>query len=419
MTTPDDQRAIRVAIFASAYYPHTGGVEELVRQLCHEFAHQRVEPIILTDRWPRSLPREEVYEGTPVHRLSMRLPEWNWRVRLVHALTFPATRRRMLDILRRHRSEVIHVQCVGANGLYALAAQQALGLPLVLSVQGERTMDANEIYTRLPSLNHTLRALVGAASAITGCSRDTLADLEQWWGGPLGSHARVMHNGIRPGDFASGLAQRHPRPYILGIGRVVAQKGFDVLIDAFAEANLPGHDLFIVGDGPEKSALMQRAQERGLGDRVHFPGRADRVQAVAYFKGCAFFCLPSRMEPFGIVNLEAMAAGKAVVASRTGGVPEVVLDGETGLLVPPGDVHALAAALRRFAHDQALCDRLGAAGLRRIEDFTWPAIAQAYRQIYLDALAGRRARTAGGPPAPSHASLAGRQQFAAATAGET
>jgi glycogen synthase len=387
MNPSGDQRPLRVAIFASAFYPHTGGVEELVRQLCREFPQQHVAPIILTDRWPRSLPREEVYEGTPVHRLAMRLPDWNWRVRLVHTLTFPATRRRMLDILRRHRAELIHVQCAGSNGLYALAAQKALGLPLVLSVQGERTMDASEIYRRLPSLNRTLRDLVAAASAITGCSRDTLADLEQWWGRPLGPHASVMYNGIRPEDFAAGIAHRHPRPYVLGIGRIVAQKGFDVLIDAFAAANLAGYDLLLVGDGAEKAALMQRAKDRGIADRVHFPGRADRVQAVAYFKGCSFFCLPSRMEPFGIVNLEAMAAGKAVVASRVGGVPEVVLDGETGVLVPPGDPAALAAVLRRIATDDALRERLGAAGLRRVEDFTWPAIAQAYRQIYRHALA--------------------------------
>lgn len=377
---------IRVAIFASAFYPRTGGVEELVRQLCHEFTHQGVEPIVLTDRWPRRLPREEIYEGTPVHRIPMRMPEWNWRVRLVHALTLPFTRRRMLSILRRHRAELIHVQCAGSNGLYALAAQRALGLPLVLSVQGERTMDANDIYGRLPSLNRTLRELVGAASAITGCSRDTLADLEQWWGQPLGPHASVMYNGIRPSDFARGAAHAHPRPYVLGIGRIVAQKGFDVLIDAFAEAGIASHDLIIAGDGPEQAALLQRARARGVADRVIFHGRADREQAVALFKGCSFFALPSRMEPFGIVNLEAMASGKAVVASRVGGVPEVVLDGETGVLVPPGNVGALAAVLRRLAIDESLRDRLGAAGRCRVEDFTWPAITRAYRQVYMDVL---------------------------------
>jgi glycosyltransferase involved in cell wall biosynthesis len=373
---------MNVAIFASAFYPATGGVEELVRQLCHEFTQHGISPIVLTNRWPRSLPAEEVYEGIPVYRLAMRMPEWNWRVRLVHAVTFPFTRRRLLAILRRHRADVIHVQCAGSNGLYALAAQRALGLPLVLSAQGERTMDASHIYDRLPSLNRTLRDLIANASFITACSKDTLADLEQWWGQPFGPKASVMYNGIRPDDFETGVPYSHPRPYILGIGRVVAQKGFDVLIDAFAEAQLSSHDLLIAGEGPEQAALARQVQARGLEGRVHFLGRVDRPKAVALFKGSSFFVLPSRMEPFGIVNLEAMAAGKAVVASRVGGVPEVVRDGESGLLIPPADVPALAAALRQVGTDDVLRERLGAAGRKRVLDFTWPAIARAFYEIY-------------------------------------
>lgn len=382
----DPAEPVRVAIFASAFYPHSGGVEELVRQLCLEYRAQGIDPIVLTDRWPRNLPLEEIYEGIPVHRLPMRMPDWSLRVRFVCALTYPFTRRRMLGILRRHRSELIHVQCAGSNGLYALAARKALGLPLVLSVQGERTMDANRVYEKLPSLHRTLRQLVADADAITGCSRDTLADLETWWGQPLGAHASVMYNGIRPDDFATVAPHAHPRPYLLGIGRVVPQKGFDILLDAFAEATLEGHDLLLAGEGPELAALRQRARDRGVADRVHFLGKVDRPQAVALFKGCSFFVLPSRMEPFGIVNLEAMAAGKAVVASRVGGVPEVVIDGETGVLVPPGNVGALAAGLRRMAADGPLRERLGSAGRQRVEGFTWPTITRAFRRIYVDVL---------------------------------
>jgi glycosyltransferase involved in cell wall biosynthesis len=108
------------------------------------------------------------------------------------------------------------------------------------------------------------------------------------------------------------------------------------------------------------------------------------------FQGCAFFVLPSRQEPLGIVNHEAMAASKAVIASRTGGVPEIVVDGETGLLVPPGEVEPLTWALRRLAGDLGLRARLGVAGRQRVRQFTWDALAAAYRQVYEAALAGRR-----------------------------
>lgn len=380
---------MNVAIFASAFYPHTGGVEELVRQLCHEYVQQGINPIILTNRWPRSLPGYELYEGTPVYRLAMRMPDWNRRVRLVHHLTYPFTRWQMLRILRRHRSEIIHVQCASSNGYYALAAKEALGLPLVLSVQGERTMDAQGIYDRLPSLSHTLRNLIAGSSAITACSKDTLADLEQWWGQPLGSKSSVMYNGIRLDDFERGEPYSHPRPYVFAIGRLVKQKGFDVLIRAFAEAGLESHDLLFAGEGPEHAALCQLVETVGLKSRVHFLGRADRPKAVALFKGCSFFVLPSRMEPFGIVNLEAMAAGKAIIASRVGGVPEVVLDGETGILVPPEDPAAVAAALRRLANDAHLRERLATNGRRRVLEFTWPKIARAFHALYSDAVTAK------------------------------
>ncbi len=383
---------MNVAIFASAFYPHTGGVEELVRQLCHEYVQQGIAPIILTNRWPRSLPGYELYEGIPVYRLAMRMPDWNLRVRLVHALTYPFTRWQMLRILRRHRSEVIHVQCASSNGYYALAAKKALGLPLVLSVQGERTMDAQGIYDRLPSFNRTLRELVAQSTAVTACSRDTLADLEQWWGQPFGSKSSVMYNGIRLDDFECSAPYSHPRPYVFAIGRMVKQKGFDVLIRAFAEADLQSHDLLFAGEGPEHAALCQLAEFVGMKDRVHFLGRTDRSKTVALFKGCSFFVLPSRMEPFGIVNLEAMAAGKAIIASRVGGVPEVVLDGETGILVPPEEVAALATALRQLTTDAPLRERLANNGRRRALEFTWPKIAQAFYSIYSSAVTGKSGR---------------------------
>lgn len=106
--------------------------------------------------------------------------------------------------------------------------------------------------------------------------------------------------------------------------------------------------------------------------------------------------LPSRHEPFGIVNLEAMAAGKAVLATRVGGVPEVVVDGETGILVPPGDPEALAEGIRRLAGDPALRERLGAAGRERARLFSWDVVTEQYLEVYrkVSKAEGKEARRA-------------------------
>ena len=164
------------------------------------------------------------------------------------------------------------------------------------------------------------------------------------------------------------------------------QKGFDVLIEAYARlsarmADAP--DLLIAGDGAERENLQKRVGDLGLMDRVHLIGFADRPTAVSLFRGCEMFILPSRHEPQGIVNLEAMACAKPVIASRVGGVPEIVLDGVTGLLVPGEDASAFAQALESLLADPAKARTLGEAGRERVvAEFTWPRIADQYFEIY-------------------------------------
>lgn len=373
---------MNVALFASAFHPHVGGVEELVRQLAlaHEAAGHRV--IIVTNRWPRSLPPHEVVGGITVYRPALRIPEGGVKARVNYHLTHRSVRNEIFGLLRRNRVDVMHVQCVSTNGYYALLARRALGLPLVVTAQGERTMDAAGLYQRSQFMNRVLRALLTEADHVTACSSATLDDLTTHFGMSLAGRSEVIPNGINPDDFAGVEPHRGRRPYALGLGRLVPQKGFDVLLDAFARAGLDEVDLVIAGEGPERTSLERAAAGFGLAGRVQFFGRADRAQVAALFKGCLFFALPSRQEPFGIVSLEAMEAGKAVIASATGGVPEVVSDGATGLLVPPGDPAALAAAMRRVASDAGLRDSLVAAGRARAADFTWRALAQRYLATY-------------------------------------
>lgn len=407
---------MKIALFASSFYPHVGGVEELVRQLAREYRGRGFSPVIITNRWPRSLPEYELHEEVPLYRLPMRTPGPGVKARLSYLCTHRGIRRKLLDILRRHGTELLHVQCVSSNALYALAAKQALGLPLVLTTQGERTMDAAQIYQRWPFMSHLLRQSLAAADHVTACSAATLEDLERFAGRSLDPrHAEVVYNGIAPGDFAGASGAARSKPYLLAIGRFVPQKGFDVLLRAYAQAGLIEHELVLAGEGPERETLEALTERLGIQDRVHFTGRVDRPQAAALFKGCAFFVLPSRQEPLGIVNLEAMAAGKAVVATRVGGVPEIVLDGETSLLVPGEDAPALSAALRRLAARPDLRVALGEAGRQRAKGFTWSHIADQYARIYCGLLERSPARrsnatshSASGAASPLTGQIVGR-----------
>jgi glycogen(starch) synthase len=381
---------MNVAIVASAFHPSVGGVEELVRQLALEQRRRGWGTVVATNRWPRDLPEREIVQTIPVRRYAFRVGGGDVRRRLAALLLSGPELRKFCRDLKEEKIELLHVQCVSCSGPYAMGARRALGLPLVVTLQGELTMDADQVFQRKRRDREMYRAILARADAITACSSQTLREAEEFFGASLGHKSRVIYNGVRLEEFADATPYAWRRPYILAIGRQVRQKGFDTLLRAVARAGQTSHDLILAGDGPERTALQSLAGELGVGDTVHFLGAVDHQKAVALYAGCSFFVLPSRHEPFGIVNLEAMAAGKAVVATNVGGVPELVTADQTGLLVPPENIEAMHAAMVKLMNDDELRERMGQAGRKRAQGFSWRALADQYEQTYLQAMENYR-----------------------------
>ncbi len=212
----------------------------------------------------------------------------------------------------------------------------------------------------------------------------------------------VIHNGIDPDRFRrterkDALAALGVRePYVLFVGRITDQKGIFHLLEA--APRLPAGVQVVLcasaPDTPEIEERLRRALPRH--PNVHWINRMVPVeQVVQLYSHAAVFVCPSVYEPFGLINLEAMACETAVVASAVGGILEVVEDGKTGLLVPPGRPDELAAAIRRLLDDPAGARAMGRAGRRRVEDtFAWASVAERTEQVYAEAVAEFR-RTAG------------------------
>jgi starch synthase len=219
----------------------------------------------------------------------------------------------------------------------------------------------------------------------------------------------VVHNGVdadtfRRTDRRAALTRLQLRsPYVLFVGRISEQKGIFTLLEA--SASLPvGVELVLCASSPDTPDLAARlsaavaARPRGRWINAMLPVD-DLVQL--YSHATVFVC-PSIYEPFGLINLEAMACGTPVVASRVGGIPEVVVDGETGWLVPPGDPTALAGALRSALADSERAHRFGDAGRRRVEaHFSWDRIAEQTLGVYRDAIGARASRASQSPPSPA------------------
>jgi len=151
-------------------------------------------------------------------------------------------------------------------------------------------------------------------------------------------------------------------------GRLGPQKALDVALDALVE--VPGVDLVVAGDGPKRPALERRVAELGLNGRVRFLGSVSRETVLRLFRASDGSVLPSRWENFPHTIVEALAVGCPVIATEVGGVPEVVVDGENGLLVPAGDVQALAAAIARFFSDDGLRERLAGNAARSVAEYS-------------------------------------------------
>jgi glycosyltransferase involved in cell wall biosynthesis len=186
---------------------------------------------------------------------------------------------------------------------------------------------------------------------------------------------------------------------ILFVGRLVERKGVQYLLEAIRLLDDLPVRLRVVGDGPMRGALFRRAQELGISDRVEFAGLVSNVELADRFRHCDVFVLPAvvdrkgDVEGLGVVLIEALSYGKPVIASAAGGIVDVVRDGETGLLVPPGDAEALAAALRQVADSPDAARTLGEAGRLHVErEFSWTAIINRLMGVYEEVVRSRGAR---------------------------
>jgi glycosyltransferase involved in cell wall biosynthesis len=189
------------------------------------------------------------------------------------------------------------------------------------------------------------------------------------------SAIRVIYCGIDTHRFTPDPAARSATPVFAYLGRLKKYKGVDIVLRAFARLAMPGAVLEIAGTGDHRPALEVLARSLDLGDRVRFLGFVSESEKLALLRRAWAVALASPKEGWGITNLEAAACATPVVASDSPGIRESVRDGETGFLVPHGDVTAMADAMARIAQSPALVQSLGENGRRFATTFTWDRAA--------------------------------------------
>jgi alpha-maltose-1-phosphate synthase len=250
------------------------------------------------------------------------------------------------------------------------------------------------------------RTAVEAAAAVIAVSDGMRDDVLAAYPAVPAERVRVIRNGIDTAEYspdaATDVLERYgvdpARPSVVFVGRVTRQKGLPVLLRAAADIDPAAQLVICAGqaDTPElESEVNDLARElrAGRAGVVWLSGMLAKREVIQLLSHATVFACPSLYEPLGIVNLEAMACGTAVVGSKVGGIPEVVADGQTGLLVPPGDPAALAQAVNELVTDERQAAEMGRRGRARAEaEFGWASIAAQTAELYaeLTGSGGRR-----------------------------
>jgi len=414
---------MRILMLAQTYAPVVGGEERLTQDLSGELSRRGHDVSVATLRQPLGAPPER--DGVRVHLLDSSVhgvPGVATLEQRHYAPPAPDPRtalqlRRLID---RERPEVIHAH----NWLVhsCLPGVRGSGAALVLSLHdyslvcGTKRLFLDGAVCSGPAprkcLDHMLDFYGGAKGTMISfgmvASQPWLrrqvdmflpvsSEVERQ--SRLGPTAprRIIPNFVRdlPAPPAAGdprLAALPEEPFILYFGDLTEDKGVPRLVEA--HQGMEAAPLLV---------LVGRDQlERPVsGDGVHAIGPLPHELTIEAVRRSLFTVAPSVLpESFGIVALEAAAAGKPVIASDIGGLPDVVIDGETGLLVPPGDVAALREGLERLAGDAALRERLGQAGARRAASFSPEAVVPMFEDAYRAAIVGRKARRGDRSPVP-------------------
>jgi phosphatidylinositol alpha-mannosyltransferase len=277
-----------------------------------------------------------------------------------------ATARRTAEALRMLEPDVVHLHepiVPGPTG----SALIGFNGPMVGTFHAAGEVPFQFLRPALRSIMMRLTFRV----AVSESARETAA--ANWTGAPY----TVLWNGIEIDRITAATPAPSPRPTVLFIGRHEPRKGLDVLLDAWAGIERDAQ-LQVVGVGPQTDELQRRAVRN-----VEWFGTVSEVPRNELLRGATAFCAPSlRGESFGVVLLEAMAAGASIVASAIDGYQNVARAGQDALLVPPGDVGAFRAALRRLLDEPALRARLVASGRERAEQFSMRRLAERYLELY-------------------------------------
>jgi glycosyltransferase involved in cell wall biosynthesis len=359
---------VRVLYYVERFWPYIGGVEVHSSLVLPELARRGYEITVLTSDGDE-LPRRESFNGIDVRRYPI-----SSSVRSRDVDEVAGTMREVAALRDEVRPELVHVAFTGPGIYFAVKTAWGPSTPTIVSFHGS--------WPSLHSHPHglVLRA-IREATWLTACSDSALADMREL-DESIAERSSTLILGLDPPAGVPAPPSLAP-PVLLCVARLMPEKGIDIAIEAFARVHerFPEARLVIAGGGHGKERLVEQVAELGLGGSVEFLGWTSPEQTFELIRAASAVLVPSRREGFGMTALEAMLCCRPIVATRVGGLPDVV--GDAGLLVPPDDPAAFAEAIAALLSDPARAVALGAAGrARALARFPLRRSVDAYETLY-------------------------------------
>lgn len=391
-------RVRRVLLLNYESPPAAGGAGFATMSIARELVRMGVAVDVLTARIPGA--EDPEIPGLRV----FRVPSWRKGVHdcglrgAYSYVAFAALRR--WQLLHERAYDLEHYFFSLPTGSLSLLPV-ARPPPYVVSLRGSDVPSYDAFNTRLERLHRLLlpvtRHIWNHAAAVVALS----ASLRETASRTLPAlPIQVIPNGVDGARFRPAEVSHDTRDlHLVSVARLLERKGLHYLLEAIIAqpAPLPVR-LTIIGTGPYQDELRRLTAALGLSDRVTFKGFVPNDQLADLYRGADLFVLPSQTESFGLVFAEAMASGLPILATRVGGIPDLVRHGLDGLLVEPADPHALRAALARLIANPAERRAMGASARARVlERYSWHQVAAQYLKVYECCLAARVPRTAAGP----------------------
>jgi len=367
---------MRILYWVDAFPPQIGGVEVLSGQFVRALQRQGHEIVVFSSRGRPDLPDQMDFFGIPVHRFSFSNALLKRDLKGIKILLA-----RTNELQASFRPDLIHLNFSSPSAFFHLFPQKVARAPRLETIHSflESANGQDNLHARV----------LGSVDWVVGVSDAMLIDARRLVPGII-PRSSVIYNALEMPKLEPAPPPIDD-PRVLFVGRLVAEKGVDVAIDAFASITkrFPNARLVIAGDGAIRQDLEQRVGELGLQDKVEFMGWVDPEKIPALINSSTMVAMPSRWrEPFGLIALQAAQMARPIVATRVGGLPEIILHERTGLLVEKDDSAGLANAIAFLLAHPEIGVQMGAAGRERVrEKFTMDRLVDEYQALYRNLVA--------------------------------